>query len=103
MNKNIIKATLIIVALMANSAFAANCITQKRGVSIMWHGNGGYLHFSNVHKMTKTFAVTVALNSRGNTIYSGVPANGQKISIPKGTKDVILNIAKGQGKVCYSR
>ncbi len=103
MIKKISMVTLVVIAFMANSAFAANCITQKRGVNMTWHGNGGYFKFTKVHKMTKSFWVTVELNAKGNVFYSGIPSKGQKVSIPKGTEHVILNISNGQGEVCYSR
>ncbi len=86
-----------------NSAYAANCITQKRGMNILWHGNGGSLTLTKVHKMTKSFAVTIALNNKGNVIYSGAPSRGFKQAIPKGTQNVFLNITSGQGEVCYVR
>jgi|GEM_PF-3678674 hypothetical protein len=80
-----------------------NCITEERGVRIAWFGHGGHLKFTKVRKFTSDFWVTVDLNKKGHNVFSGIPSNSQKISIPKGTQDVILNIADGQGEVCYSR
>ncbi|MGM0419250.1 MAG: hypothetical protein ACQEQS_11055 [Thermodesulfobacteriota bacterium] len=89
---------------LSGTTFAGfNCITQDRGVHIAWFGDGGYLKITKVRKMSSDFRLTVDMNKKGKNIFSGVPSNGQKISIPKGTKDVILNISDGEGEVCYSR
>ena len=100
--KKIAFLAAFISLLVFNSAHAANCITQKRGVNILWHGNGGYLNLTKVRKMTKSFGVTVGLNTKSNVIYSGVPSKGFKLAIPKGTQNVFLNITSGQGEVCYT-
>ncbi len=93
----------IISIFTINIAYAGNCITQKRGVNISWYGKGGSLTLTKVRKLTKTFAVSVELNKKGNVVYSGSPSNGFKLPIPNGTQHVILNISAGQGEVCYSR
>jgi hypothetical protein len=92
---------ILISAASVNAGF--NCITQERGVRISWYGHGGALKFTKVRKFTSDFWVTVDINKTGHTVFSGIPQKNQKINIPKGTKEVILRIADGQGEVCYSR
>lgn len=103
MKKTTILLLVIISFVFMSASAMAGCITNKRGVSIKWYGHGGALEFTKVRKLTSSFWVTVDLNKKGHTIYSGIPSKGMKVSIPEGTKDVILNISDGQGEVCYSR
>jgi len=95
---------VVLLFCLSAPAFAGfNCITQDRGVKIAWFGNEGHLKITKVRKISSDFRVTVGVNKKDHNVFSGIPSNGQKISIPKGTKNVILNISQGKGEVCYSR